>query len=251
MKRIFLSAMMAIAFLPGIGAAQSFMPDLGRPAYGPRIRITPFIGQAPSLSRLERWTVTGIGLPGGVNDYDVELASGPAAGVSLEVLVIDRLAFIGSVALVSRGGTREYSSTDAVFYNYGGSNFLLAKGAVALRLNEQVSDLQVHSLTATIFAGPAYIREMPKSDASTPDMLQAAMVHWAVNVGANAEIPLGWDALSLQGGVEDYYTWWNNAEVARRNDAYNRTVNGLTTSTVVEADPSHMWLFRVGLSFRL
>jgi len=248
MKRPLFSAMMAIAFLPGICAAQSFAPGLGRPAHGPRIRITPFLGQAPSVSRLERWTVTGVGVTSNVNDYDVKLASGPAAGASLEVLAVDRVALIGSVALVSRGRTSEYSG--AASYSYDGSNFLFAKGAIALRLNEQDSELQVHSLTATLFAGPAYIREMPKHDSTTSALLLAPLTHWAVNFGANAEIPLGWDSFSLQAGVEDYYTWWNNGEVARRNDAYNRTVNGLTTSTVVEADPSHMWLFRIGFSIQ-
>jgi hypothetical protein len=242
---------MATAFLPGIGAAQSFMPGLDRPAFGPRIRITPFVGQAPAVSRLERWTVTGLGLQGRINDYDVELGSGPAAGVSLEVLAMDRFAFVGSVAMVSRGRTREYSSAEAVFHSYGGSNFLFAKGALAVRLNEEVSELQVHSLTATVFAGPAWIREMPKDDSATPAMLLDPLTHWAINFGANAEIPLGWNSFSLQAGVEDYYTWWNNAEVGSRNDAYNRTVNGLATRTIVEADPSHMWLFRVGMSFRL
>jgi len=251
MKRAFLAAVMATAFLPGIGAAQSLMPDLDRPVFGPRIRISPFVGQAPAVSRLERWTVTGLGLQGSINDYDVELASGPAAGVSLEVLAVDRIAFLGSVAVVSRGRTREYSDVEGVFHSYGGSNFLFAKGALALRLNEQVSELQVHSVTATVFAGPAWIRELPKDDLGTPAILLDPLTHWAVNFGANAEIPLGWDAFSLQAGVEDYYTWWNNAEVGIRNDIYNRTFNGLTSSTIVEADPSHMWLFRVGMSFRL
>ena len=250
MNRASTSALLAIALLPVAGAAQSLMPDLDRPVWGPRMRITPFIGQAPAVSRLERWTVTG---PGGgfSTDFDVELGSGPVAGLSLEVLAVDRFAFIGSVAMISRSRTREYSTADAEFYNHEGSNFLMAKGALAVRLREAISELQVHSLTATVFAGPAWIREMPKDDPFADPIVLEPLNHWAVNFGANAEIPLGWNSLAIQAGLEDYYTWWNKAEFALRNDAFNQATFGTTTHSLVDADPSHMWLFRAGLSFRL
>lgn len=249
MNRALISALLAIVLLPVAGAAQAVMPDLDRPIWGPRVRITPFVGQAPAVSRLERWTVTG---PGGVNgtEYDVELGSGPVAGLSVEVLAVDRLAFIGSFAMISRSRTSEYSTADAEFFNHEGSNFLVAKGAIAVRLREQISELQVRSLTATVFAGPAFIREMPKDDPFANPILLDAMTHWGVNFGANAEIPLGWDKVSVQAGVEDYYTWWNKAEFGRRNDAIF-AANGFSASSIVDADPSHMWLFRAGISFRM
>ena len=56
MNRAVNFAILAIALLPGFGFAQSFMPDMDRAAWGPRVRITPFVGQAPAVSRLERWT---------------------------------------------------------------------------------------------------------------------------------------------------------------------------------------------------
>ena len=248
MNRAVYSAILAIALLPGFGFAQSFMPDMDRAAWGPRVRITPFVGQAPAVSRLERWTVSG---PGGTaaTNFDVELGSGPVAGLAIEVLAVDRFAFIGSIAMVSRGRTSEYSTADAEFFEHEGSNFLFAKGAVAIRLREEISELQVRSLTATVFAGPAYIREMPKDDPFADPILLDAMTHWGVNFGANAEIPLGWNSLAVQAGLEDYYTWWNKTEFGRRNDAIF-AANGFDTSSIVDADPSHMWLFRAGLSFR-
>lgn len=249
MNRAVTSAIVAIATLPAFGFAQSLMPDVDRLAWGPRVRITPFVGQAPAASRLERWTVSG---PGGtiVTNFNVELADGPVAGLAVEVLAIDRFAFMGSFAMVSRGRTTEYSTAASEFYEHEGSNFLLAKGAVAVRLREEVSELQVRSLTATVFAGPAYIREMPKDDPFADPVLLDGMTHWAVNFGANAELPLGWNSLAIQFGVEDYYTWWNNTEFGRRNDAIF-AANGFSTSSIVESDPSHMWLFRAGLSFRM
>jgi hypothetical protein len=91
---------------------------------------------------------------------------------------------------------------------------------------------------------------MPKHDPFSNPILLDPLTHWGVNFGANAEIPLGWNSLAVQAGIEDYYTWWNKAEFGRRNDAIFR-VNGFTTSSIVAADPSHMWMFRAGLSFRL
>jgi hypothetical protein len=249
MNRAVFSALLAVVLAPAAAHAQSLMPDLDRPLWGPRIRVTPFIGQAPAVSRLERWTVTG---PGGVTttDYDVELGSGPTAGLSVEVLAVERFAFIGSFALVSRSRTREYSTADAEFYNHEGSAFLLAKGALAVRLREQVSELQVRTLTATAFVGPAFIREMPKDDAFANPVLLDPLTHWGINFGVNAEIPLGWNSLAIQAGAEDYYTWWNKTEFGRRNDAIF-AANGFETQSLVEADPSHMWIFRAGLSFRV
>lgn len=249
MKRAVWCALVATVLLPGAALAQSLMPDLDRPLWGPRIRITPFVGQSPAVSRLERWTVTG---PGGTTatDFDVELGSGPAAGLSVEVLAVERFAFIGSFAMISRSRTREYSTADAEFYRHEGSTFLLAKGAVAVRLREQISELQVRTLTATAFAGPAFIREIPKDDPFANPILLDPMTHWGVNFGVNAEIPLGWNSLSIQAGAEDFYTWWNKAEFGRRNDAIFAE-NGFDTTSLVEADPSHMWIFRAGLSFRV
>ncbi len=245
MKRAFSAATMAIVLLPGMGVAQSFLPDLGGSATGPRIRVTPFIGQAPSVSRLERWTFTSQGATTST-DIDVKLGSGAAAGLALEVRAVDRLAIIGSAALISRGPTTEHSMSDGQLVTHVGSDFLLAKGALALRLREEVSELQVHSVTATLFAGPAFIREMPKADPSLDAPLLDPLTHWAVNFGANAEIPLGWNSLAIQAGVEDYYTLWNKTEFARRYDVIYQA-NGFS----VDADPSHMWLFRAGLSLRL
>lgn len=244
MKRAFGSALMAIALLPGFGVAQSFLPDLNRSASGPRIRVTPFIGQAPSVNRLERWTFTWQGATSST-DIDVKLGGGAAAGLALEIRAVDRLALIGSAVLISRSPTTE-NSTDDGLVTHEGSDFLLAKGALAIRLTEEVSELQVHSLSATLFAGPAFIREMPKADPSLDAPLLDPLTHWAVNFGANAEIPLGWNSLAVQAGVEDYYTLWNKTEFARRYDVIYQE-----SGFAVDADPSHMWLFRVGLSLGL
>ncbi|MCI0436734.1 MAG: hypothetical protein L0271_24310 [Gemmatimonadetes bacterium] len=245
MKRVVLAALVAVAALPLVAHSQTVSSTLDRPVWGPRIRFTPFVGVAPAVTRTERWTVVLNG-QAAVSDYDVELASGWGAGASLEVLAVERFAFIASGAYVSRGRTTEFSSELEDYLKHEGSNFILAKAGVAVRLREEVSELQLRSLTATVFAGPAWVREMPKDDPFAPPALQDALSYWGFNFGADAEIPLGWRSLSIQGGVEDFYVFWDDDEFAARNDA----ALGSGAQSVVDTDPSHMWVFRIGLTFK-
>jgi len=245
MKRAVLAALVAVTALPVSGHSQGVSSTLDRPVWGPRVRFTPFVGVAPAVTRLERWTVVLNG-QAAVSDYDVELASGWGAGASIEVLAVERFAFIASGAYLSRGRTTEFSSDLDDYIEHEGSNFIMARGAIAVRLREELSDLQLRTLTATLFAGPAWVREMPKDDPFAPAVLQDPLSYWGVNFGADAEIPLGWNALSIQAGVEDYYVFWDTDAFAARNDA----ALGNGARSVVETDPSHMWMFRVGLTMR-
>ncbi len=242
MKRAVFAALVAVVTLPVAGQSQ-MSGTLDRPMWGPRVRVTPFVGVAPAVQRTERWTIALNG-QAAVSDYDVELASGWGAGASVEVLAVERFAFIASGAFFSRGRTTEFSSDLDDYFEHEGSNFIMAKAAVAVRLREQVSEMQMRTLTATLFAGPAWVREMPKDDPFAPAALQDAVSHWGVAFGADAEIPLGWRALSIQAGIEDNLVWWNADEFAARND--RALANG--SRSVLDTDPSHMWTFRLGLT---
>lgn len=249
MKRPTLAALAAAILFPGSLFAQN--PALiDRPAWGPRLLITPFAGFAPAVSRLERWNVQS---PGGsaAQNYDVELGTGMAAGVSMEFKLIDRFVLIGSGTFVTRGKTRE-TAQDAggVRFEHQGSNFIFAKAALAIRLREAISELQVHELSGSIFVGPAFVRETPKSDVNADDALLEPLNHYGVNFGVDAQIPLPYDRLSFQFGLEDTYLWWNTDELARRNDAVFAHA-GMQTVSRLEADPSHNFILRAGLSFAL
>jgi hypothetical protein len=246
MKRAVTAAAVALIAFPGFATAQAAATSMDAPVWGPRIRVTPFVGHAPAVSRTERWTFASGGQQSTAR-YDVDLASGWAGGASVEVQLVDALAFIGEGLFVTRGRTREESPDVGDRFEHEGSNFIMAKAALALRLREEVSELQLRTLTATVFAGPAWVREMPKDDDFSDPILLESQSYWGLNFGVNAALPIGWDGVALQGGVEDFFVWWNNDELAARNDAL---LGGATTS-LVDTDPSHMWIFRVGLSFTM
>ncbi|MGH7500728.1 MAG: hypothetical protein ACREL7_03120 [Longimicrobiales bacterium] len=246
MKRAIFAAAAALITLPAASSAQAVASTMDVPVWGPRIRITPFVGHAASVSRTERWTFD-IGGQLSTARYDVDIAPGWAGGASIEIQVADALAFIGEGLYVTRGRTLEESPDVGDRFEHEGSNFVLAKGALALRLRERTSELQMRTLTATVFAGPAWIHEMPKDDATSDPILLESQNYWAVNFGVNAQLPIGWEGVLLQGGVEDFLVWWNNDELAARNDA----LLGPGATSVVETDPSHMWIFRVGLAFAM
>ena len=247
MKRAVFAVLAFLSLLPSAIAAQgtAVMSD---PVWGPRVRLTPFVGQAPTVSRNERWAVVN-GADVSVGDFDVDLGAGPAIGASLELQVMNRFALIGSGLFINRGQTREFSFIDSEFFVSEGSNFLVGKLAAALRLRESASEMQLRQLTATIFAGPALLHEMPKDDPSVNPALLESVTHWGVNFGVDAEIPMGQGPLALQLGFEDFYTFWNTGELAARNDRAFAGV-GLTTESALEADASHMILLRAGMSFR-
>lgn len=246
MKRVVTAAAVALIAFPAIASAQAVAATMDAPVWGPRIRITPFVGHAAAVSRTERWTFN-LGGQQSFARYDVDLASGWAGGAAVEVQIVDALAFIGEGMFVTRGRTVEESPDIGDRFDHAGSNFLMAKAALALRLREEVSELQLRTLTATAFAGPAWVREMPKDDPDAAPVLLDAQNYWGINFGVDAALGIGWEGVALQGGVEDFFVWWNNDELAARNDV----LLGGGASSVVETDPSHMWIFRIGLSFTL
>jgi hypothetical protein len=249
MKRPTLAAVAVAVLFPGAALAQN-PPLMESPSWGPRFQVTPFLGFAPIVSRLERWSVTG---PGGTaaQNYEIDLGTGMAGGLSVEVNLIDRFALIGSGLFITRGRTTETAQDEGgVQFQHEGSNFIIAKGALAIRLQEQTSELQVHQLSGTVFVGPAYIREMPKNDVLADAVLLQPLSHYGLNFGVDAVIPTPYSRLGLQLGAEDYVVWWNAAELARRNDAVFAN-NGYQTTSRLETDPSHHFVLRAGLSLQI
>lgn len=244
MKR---AALATLALLAGPLALQAQMVPAPEPSiWGSTVRITPFVGLAPTVSRTERWTVIA-GQTTFSDEYDVDLAAGPAGGAAVEIRVWDRFALLGSGVFITRGRTREFAIGDAEFYEYNGSNFLIGKAALAMRLRESVSEMQLRRLTATVFAGPAFVREMPKDDVNLHASRLSAINHWGVAFGFDAELPMSGGLIALQGGVEDVLVWWNADELARRNDVAFAS-EGLSTVSFLDTDPSHNLLLRLGIS---
>jgi hypothetical protein len=118
-----------------------------------------------------------------------------------------------------------------------------------MRLREAVSEMQLRRMTATLFFGPAYVLEMPKDDIALDPVMLDPIGHYGLNFGFDAEIPIAGGKVSLQGGMEDFFTWWNADTWAARNDrAYAN--DGFNTVSIVEVNPSHMLLLRAGVSVK-
>jgi hypothetical protein len=247
MSRAVFAALAAAALLPVAASAQYGTVQDG-PAWGERVRVTPFAGVAPRLTRSESWRIVIDGLPLS-GDMDVDLGAGPAGGAEVEVRMWDRFSLIGSALLVARGEAVEMDPVTGEFYSRAGSDFLVGKIGVAMRLREQVSDLQLRTVTATAFAAPALIREMPAEDTRAGVTSEATNMLGA-NLGVNAEIPFAGSRFAVQIGLEDFLVFWNEDALARRTDAAFAQA-GYAAQSTVDAGFSHMPLLRAGVSLRL
>jgi hypothetical protein len=246
MRRVVLVAVALASGTPTAGVAQLTPPD--QAVWGPRFRITPFVGQAPRVSRNERWTVVTQSAPAN-SDFDVDLGMGLAAGAVLEIRAVERFSIVASGAYISRGATREYSANGGGLFEHPGSTFFVGKVGLGIRLREPVSEMQFRRLSASIFGGPAYIVEMPKADPLARPVFLGRINHVGANFGLETELPLAGRFVALEAAIEDYIVWWNDAESARRADIA-AAEDGFLTTTIIETDPSHMVVLRAGLVLR-
>jgi hypothetical protein len=247
MSRALIVALAAAALLPVATSAQYGTVQDG-PVWGERVRVTPFAGVAPRLTRTENLHVMVGGLPL-TSELESDLAAGPAGGAEVEVRVLGRFSVVGSALMIGRGEAVGRDPVTGEYYARAGSDFLVGKLGVAMRLREQVSDLQLRTVTATVFAAPAFIREMPASDARLGETPEAVNMLGA-NFGVNAEVPFAGSRFAVQLGLEDFLVFWNEGALARRTDAAFARAGYVAESTV-DAGFSHMPLLRAGVSLRL
>ncbi len=248
MMRPVLAVAAATLFIPLTASAQ-LMPLQDEQPWGARVRITPFVGLAPAVTRVERYLVDLDGLLS-EGAYETDLGSGSAAGAQIEIRAMDRFSLILGGTYIHRGETVEFAEQTGTFTRRNGSDFLMARAGLAMRLKEGVSEMQLRQLTASLFVAPTYIREMPRPDARVESILLEDISTWGVTFGLDAEVPLGSERLAAQVGIEDALTFWNEDELAARNDALF-ALGGLDSVTEVETELTHQWLIRVGLTFRV
>ena len=209
-------------------------------SWGPYVRVTPFVGHAPQFRRTERWLYSD-GFVIGNSTIQTVYAAGPALGGVVEI-GLGRFGLVASGIYNDRRPTVDFETAEVI----PGSDFLIAKAGLILRLRESVNGKQMRRLTASIFAGPAFVREEPGLDPAVGGFTDP-IDHWAANAGAEAEIPVYGRAIALQLGIEDYVVLWNDAEIANRLNL----ATGYAVTSAVDTDPTHMWVLRLGLSFAL
>jgi hypothetical protein len=247
MSRTVIVALAAAALLPAAASAQYGAVQDG-PLWGERIRVTPFAGIAPRVTRNADVRVVVGGLPIS-GEMESDLGAGPAGGAEVEVQLWKRFSVIGSGLLIARGEAVEMDPATGEYRARAGSDFVVAKLGVAMRLREAVSDLQLRTVTATVFAAPAFIRELPADDALAGESVDATNMLGA-NFGVNAEIPFAGSRFAVQLGLEDFLVFWNDDVLAERTSAAFARA-GHTVQSTVDAGVSHMPLLRAGVSLRL
>jgi len=247
MRRPVLVLLTALAAVPTAAAAQFPVLQAEAP-WGPRLRVTPYAGVAPGVTRTEeRVGIHNTTAAVTFDEVDVSLGSGVATGLSVEGRVWERFSLIGSALWVRRGDTREYSLAEGEFSEFHGSNMYIVKAGVAMRLREQEEELQFRTVSAAVFVAPAVVVDDPRDHVFSVE--QDRMTLFGLNFGVDAEVPLSDRRFAVQLGLEDFVLWWDDDILSQRADDINQ-LRGRPVTSFVEAETSHMWLIRLGMSFR-
>ncbi len=248
-RRVLAAAIAFICVIPAVANAQ-LMPLQDDPSWGPRLRVTPFIGYLPSVTRNDTWIHSSPGSDVAFTEVEYEVASGTALGVNGEVVLRGPWSALGTIMYGSRGESRFDLIDSGQEFEINGSRYIFTRAGISLALREKDSDLMLRRLSASVFAAPFYMREIPRSELGFENLdVFNASNHFGVSLGAAGELPFARDRMSLQIAVEDYATWWNGGALKRLPDSF---INDQTpgASTRVETSVSHMWLMRAGVSYR-
>ena len=244
MKRHLVVAFAALLVVPRLAAAQA--SDVG---WGPKLRITPFVGVSPSFVQTgEAVVLTNSGIA--THDYDLDFASGFGMGLNVEYNFWNRFAVVGGGMWSSRSDGELVDFEDERIYEIDGANFWIAKAALAVRLREIDPDLQLRRLNASLYAGPAIIHDRPKKELFTPPAAGVTQNHIALNMGAEAEMPFSNNKMAWVLALEDYMIFWDNDDARGRVEG---TLQAVTPDAAVAVEPrkSHLWILRFGLTWRM
>lgn len=241
MKRHLVVALAALLVIPRLAFAQ----DIG---WGPALKVTPFIGISPNFKQTgEAIVATDNSIS--VHDYELRFASGFGMGLAAEYRLWNRFSVLASGMWSSRGDGELIDFEDELVYEMDGSNFWLAKAGFAMRLREVEPDLQLRRLNATVFVAPAIVHDRPKVEVFTPAAASRNYTHTALNIGAEAEMPMANNKMAFVVGLEDYMTFWDDSKARGRIEGTLQ--QRLPDATVaVETRRSQIWIFRMGLTWR-
>ncbi len=252
MQRRVLAAAIALICANTIAVQAQQMPLQDDPVttYGSSIRIIPYVGYMPSVTRHETW----IHNDGTTNTRvlaDYKIAAGNAVGVMAEKPMHRSFNYVAGVMYGSRSESSFVLPQTGEEFGINGSRYLMARAGVSMTLHERESELTTRRMGASIVATPFYMREMPRSETGFADAdVFKASNHFGVTVGVNGELPFNQDRMSFQVGIEDNATWWSSKALSRLPDAFfNDAATGGTSN--VETSVSHLWMLRAGLTYRL
>jgi hypothetical protein len=247
-RRVFAAAFAASLVLPQSTFAQ-FSPAADLPAWGAGYRVTPFVGYLTSITRAEEWIHRGGGEPRYMNSR-VVVAGGNAAGLSVEAPVRGHFGVGAAGGYASRGNSTFTVLQTGEAYVIDGHDVFFGRLAGTFHMPAETSDFIMRRLGAHAFAGGVVMHERPRTNLVTRDALSNA-THLGINLGVAAELPFAADRFALQVGVEDNILWWNRTALAALPHEYFQQPPTTRAQTTVTTDPSHAWLLRAGLVFRM
>ncbi len=244
MKRHWVYALAALVTFPCLAQAQS---DVG---WGPQFRLTPFAGISPGIKQNgEALVYAGTSVSN--HPYRVELSSALPLGVNFEYRFWNRFSVVGEGVWAQRTDGRLIDYEDEAIYNdFDGSTFWMAKLGAGMRLREVNPDMQLKHLNALLFIAPALITDDPRVSLTTPQTATGTVTNWGLNVGAEAELPLANNRLAFQVGLEDWIIYWDETNYAPRIQAYLQETNPAIDAVLLNADKTQFFILRVGLTFR-
>jgi hypothetical protein len=252
MQRRVLAAAIALICANSVAVNAQQMPLQDDPVtmYGSHIRLMPYVGYMPAVTRHETW----IHNDGTTNTRvlaDYKIAAGNAVGVTAEMPMHGSFNYVAGVMYASRGESSFAFPSSGEEFGINGSRYLMARAGLSMTLHEKESELTSKRMGASLFATPFYMREMPRSESGFADAdVFKASNHFGVTIGVNGELPFAQDRMSFQAGIEDNATWWSSKALSRLPDAFFNDPNTGATSNV-ETNVSHLWMLRAGLTYRL
>lgn len=245
-RRVLAATIAALLVLPTALAAQ--LRPMAEPSpWGPRFRITPFIGHMPALERTEDWTFND-----GTEIVQVrtvqDLPRATVVGLNLDLPLTGRFGLTAAGAYSTRDRTIFEVESDMP-YQIDGSETYIARAGLIMHLAEEPSELVLRRTNASLFAGAVAMHERPRNELGTAEFIEKG-THYGVNLGASASLPFGADRFAVQVGIEDNIIWWNKRQLAGLAFEYLGRP-GDVTQTTVSTPVSHVLLLRAGLSLRL
>jgi hypothetical protein len=250
MNRHWLAALAAGLMLPSVAAAQITRVPADDNVSA-KFRVSPYVGFSPGFkSKGTRAIYTGGAQPQLYSEYyEFDYAAGPVTGLSAEYQIAPRYNVVAAVAWNNRPRTTVHEE-DGDLRPEMGSQFWFAKLGAALRFREFEPDMQMRRVNAALFAGAAFIREVPKTSIFSTSSFTTGANHFGANVGAEAELPFANRKLAFQAAVEDYLVIWSKDALYRRYENETMNVYGPDAISEISASRSNFLVMRVGLAFR-
>lgn len=243
MKRHLVFALATLLVLPRLGQAQNDQD------WGPKFRVTPWVGVSPGINQNGIATVFANGATT-AHEYRLEMSSSVPVGVNVDYRFWKRFAVVGGGMWSSRGDDRLIDFEDELIYRTTGSNLWMAKLGGAVHLREEQDEMQLRHLNASVFIAPAFIHDAPKDNLAIPSISQTSVNSWGLNIGAEGELPLSDTRFAFQVGLEDWIMWWDEAKYSARVQAYLQQGVANLSAVALEAEKTHLWVGRIGLSYR-